>query len=112
MGIQTGMFLLTIGALLLFGTLYATLINWMRRSGYLEGFTAFMVVGGVIITLILNTAVHHPDPAIDLLIELACFAASGLPMIIEASFLDYANRRSQHLNTLTDQTNNEVQDVT
>lgn len=111
MGIETGTLLLTIGGLLLFGTLYAILINWMRKTGRLEGFTAFMVVGGVLITLILNTAIHHPDPAIDLLLELACFAASGLPMIIEASFLDYANRRGQYINTIITHTNTEVNDV-
>lgn len=110
MGIQTGTFLLTIGGLSLFGALYAILISWMRKTGRLEGFTAFMVVGGVLITLIINKAVHHPDPAIDLLLELACFAASGLPMIIEASFLDYANRRGQYIDTIIARTNAEVND--
>lgn len=96
MRIQTETILLTIGALLLFGALYATLINWMRKKGHLEGFTSFMVVGGVLMTLIINKAIHHPEPAIDLLIELACFAASGLPMIIESAFFDYSAKRADY----------------
>jgi hypothetical protein len=101
MEIQTATFMLTIGGLLSFGALYAILINWMRRQGYLEGYTAFMVVGGVIITLLVNKAVHHPQPAIDLLLELACFAASGFPMIIESAFFDYSANRRRHLRALT-----------
>ncbi|MBK8990126.1 MAG: hypothetical protein IPM39_29365 [Chloroflexi bacterium] len=52
-----------------------------------------MVAFGVLVTLIANKAIHHPNPWMDLLLELSCFAASGLPMIIEASFLDFAYRR-------------------
>lgn len=87
--------MLTIGGLLAFGSLYAILINWMRRRGWLDGMAAFMVVFGMATTLVINKAVHHPDPATDLLFELACFAASGLPMVIESAFLDYAFRRER-----------------
>lgn len=93
MGMQTEIVLSTMGGLFIFGTAYAALINWLRRNGWLEGFTAFMVAFGVLVTLIANKAIHHPDPWMDLLLELSCFAASGLPMIIEAAFIDFAYRR-------------------
>lgn len=105
MGLQTGTILLTIGGLFAFGALYAILVHWMRKKGWLEGFTAFMVVGGVVVTLVINKAVHHPNPALDLLMELACFAASGLPMVIEASFLDFAERRSRSERHIINQAN-------
>jgi len=108
MGIQTGTILLTIGGLLAFGALYAILIHWMRNRSWLDGFTAFMVVGGVTVTLVINKAIHHPNPAIDLLLELACFAASGLPMVIEASFLDFAERRSRSEQAIIQQANEQA----
>lgn len=111
MGIQTEPLIVTIGILFLFGAAYATLINWLRRSGWLEGFTAFMVAFGVLVTLIANKAIHHPNPWIDLLLELSCFAASGLPMIIEASFLDFAYRRGHNEQHAIRQANSRANEV-
>ena len=107
MQVQTETILLTIGGLLLFGALYAILINWMRKTGYLEGYTAVMVVGGVIVTLIINKAIHHPDPAVDFIGELACFGASGAPMIVE-SFVDYARRRNEHIKSIVQAASDEA----
>jgi predicted tellurium resistance membrane protein TerC len=110
MGTQTAAILLTIGILLLFGSLYALLINWMRREGYLEGYTGFAVVGGVAVTLIVNKAIHNPDPLYDLLFELACFAAAGLPMIIEQSY-HYAQQRRRNQDTIIAQVAQEAGDA-
>lgn len=85
-GIESGHIIITLGALLFFGILYANLINWLNRRGYSEGYTAFLVTGGVLITLLASITTHHEDPIIDFLLELACFAASGIPMIINDAY--------------------------
>lgn len=108
MGSETETIMLTMGALFLFGCLYAILINWMRRTGRLDGFTAFMVVFGVLVTLVASTAVHHPDPWLDFLSTVACFGSSGLPMIVESAFLDYGERRVRDERSIVQQTNSEV----
>lgn len=108
MGNETEVIVLTMGALFLFGCLYAILINWMRRTGRLDGFTAFMVVFGVLVTLLAATAVHNQDPWLDLLMNLACFGASGLPMVIESAFLDYGERRSKDEQRMLTRANEEA----
>jgi drug/metabolite transporter (DMT)-like permease len=81
-GIENEHILVVIGSLFLFGLIYATLVNRLNRKGYSEGYTAFLVVAGVLVTLTANIPLHHPNPWLDYLLTLACFAASGLPMII------------------------------
>lgn len=85
-GIESDAFLLTIGGLFVFGCLYAGLIYWMRQKNVLDPFTSFMVVFGVLVTLFFNKHIHHIDPTIDFILEIACFGASGLPMIAGSMF--------------------------
>lgn len=93
-GIISGQIWVIYGLLTLFGILYAQLRNWLARRGYLEGYTAILVVGGVLVTLLINTSLHHPDPLTDLLLELGGFAASGAPMAIN-DWLNYAKARER-----------------
>lgn len=80
-GIESERIMAVIGGLFFFGLSYAALVNALHTRGYSEGYTAFLVVFGVLITLAMSTLLHHQDPLIDLVMELSCFAASGLPMI-------------------------------
>lgn len=81
-GVESEQIVAVIGGLLAFGCAYAGLVNHLHRKGYSEGYTAFLVVGGVLVTLLGTVALHHPDPWIDFLLALACFTASGLPMVV------------------------------
>ncbi|MCL4867769.1 MAG: hypothetical protein KJ063_02275 [Anaerolineae bacterium] len=94
----------TMGGLFVFGTAFAMFINWLHARGYSEGYTSFLVVAGVLITLMANTLIHHQDPLMDLLITLACFAASGLPMIINDVF-HYAHARLSDQKYIQEQAN-------
>lgn len=81
-GIESERIVVVIGGLFAFGVAYAILVNRLHHKGYSEGYTAFLVVAGVLVTLIGNIPLHHQDPFIDFLLLLACFAATGLPMVI------------------------------
>jgi predicted tellurium resistance membrane protein TerC len=61
-----------------FGVGYNVLIAWMEREGYDRGYTAFLVVAGVVATLSGSALVIGLEAA---LIVGLCFTASGLPMI-------------------------------
>lgn len=75
-------FLLVIGALFVFGIVYAWFTEYSTRRGWLDGYTAFYVVAGVLITQLARLALPYSDlVAENLLIILSCYAASGLPMI-------------------------------
>lgn len=93
-GIQSGQLFITLGGLVLFGILYAHLVNRLHKWGYSEGYTALLVVVGTLITLLANTTIHHTDPILDLLLTITCFAASGTPMAIN-DWLQYV--RARHL---------------
>lgn len=71
--------ILVIACLLMFGMLYATLVRRLSNAK-VEGQTAYLVVVGVGATLIGAIAVVGLENA---LLMFACFAASGLPMVIE-----------------------------
>ncbi len=65
--------------LLVLGIGYNGLVGHLERTGMARGYTAFLVVAGVLFTLLgvgLATSVETAA------IVLACFGASGLPMII------------------------------
>lgn len=64
--------------LFFFGIGYNWFVGWLERKGYHEGYVAFLVMGGVIVTLG-AVAVFDPDGA---LIALGAFLASGTPMIV------------------------------
>jgi len=76
--------------LVLFGIGYNALVAWMERRGYTEGYLAFVVALGVIITLA-GVAVFSIHAA---LLALGAFIASGLPMIV-GSIARYIRRRDE-----------------
>jgi hypothetical protein len=74
---------LVLATLFLFGVVYAYLVRWLANSN-VQGQTAYAVVGGVGVTVLVSAVVIGMTNALYLII---CFAASGLPMIVE-----YVNR--------------------
>ena len=67
-----------VGALL-FGIAYNAFTAWFNRSGQGEGYTAFLVVGGVLVTLAFAAILIGVTNA---LWVLAVFGCTGLPMVI------------------------------
>jgi hypothetical protein len=63
-------------ALLMFGLAYNGLVSWLGERK--DGYTALLVVGGVLVTLA-GVALIDWQAAV---ITLAAFAASGIPMIL------------------------------
>lgn len=100
-GAQSGQIILTLGGLVLFGLLYANLVNYLHRLGYSEGYTALLVVLGTLITLLADTTIHQTDPILDFLLTLACFAASGAPMAIN-DWWQYVRARGREQHILAD----------
>lgn len=76
--------------LVLFGVWYNTLVGWLERRGYTEGYLSLVVVGGVGVTLIGVAILSIPAA----LLTLGGFIASGIPMII-GSFARYLKRRDE-----------------
>lgn len=66
-------------ALIVFGVSYNALVAYLERHGRERGYTAFLVAFGNLVTVGLAAFIIGMWPA---LIILACFALSGLPMII------------------------------
>jgi hypothetical protein len=83
---------LVLASLFLFGCLYAGLVRFMARRGA-DGQTAWMVVGGVAVTLCGAIFVIGLE---NTLLTVACFAASGLPMVVEYVWRFEAARRADH----------------
>lgn len=77
-------------ALMWFGVGYNALIGLAERRHYLDGFTSLAVALGVLITLA-GVAILSWQAA---LIALACFTASGLPMIV-GSIARYIRARAR-----------------
>lgn len=78
-----------ITGLLLFGVAYNALVEYLERDGRDRGYTAFLVVGGTLVTLggvALLIGLEGAGMA------LACFSASGLPMVV-GSVSRYARAR-------------------
>jgi hypothetical protein len=71
---------LTLALLFIFGILYAVMVRWMAKMHIIEGQTATVVVGGVLVTVLGSTVLNGWTAT---LLTLACFAASGLPMMAE-----------------------------
>lgn len=106
-GIKFGQFMAVISLLFLFGVGYATLVNALHKRGYSEGYTAFLVVIGILATTAIGILVHHQNPLIDFILEVICFAASGTPMIAndwlrhvqarraEQDYLSHANQEEE-----------------
>jgi NADH:ubiquinone oxidoreductase subunit 3 (subunit A) len=65
--------------LFVFGVEYNELVAWLERQGYDRGYTALLVVGGVLVTLLGVSALIGFEAAA---IVLGSFVASGMPMIV------------------------------
>lgn len=78
-GLNLGTIGAVVGASLLFGIAYNWFVSWLNSSGRGEGYTSFLVVGGVLITLALASFLIGSHNA---LLVLAVFACTGLPMVI------------------------------
>lgn len=90
-GVNALVLFAVLAALLVFGLVYNEFVAWLERSKRDRGYTAFLVVGGTLVTL--GGAVF----LIGLLpvgLVLACFAASGLPMVIGSASRNAAERRN------------------
>lgn len=77
--------------LLLFGIGYNYLVEWLEQHGFEEGYTAILVVGGVLVTLLASIPLVGVET---FLTVLAYFAVSGLPMVL-GSWQRYCKRRNQ-----------------
>lgn len=111
-GIELGYILAILGALNALGWLYNRFVTHLENCGYDEGYTAILVVGGVLGTLLGASAIRllifHNGVSISsggaapfsasaicailFLLDLAAFAASGFWMIW-GSWRRYAERR-------------------
>lgn len=78
MAFDTEQFILVLGALFAFGIAYNLLVVWVYQQAHDHGYTAFLVVGGVLVTLAGFAVLAGLETA---LVAVACFAAAGLPMI-------------------------------
>jgi hypothetical protein len=96
MGVQWALFVGALGVLGLFGQLFNMLVAFLQRHGYDEGFTAFEVVAGTLVTLLVMAVPlwGRPFDAVSLLLLLGGFIASGAPMI-GGSWARYAHLRAQ-----------------
>lgn len=75
-------------ALVLFGIGYNSLVAWMERRGYTEGYLSLIVAFGVAVTLAGVAILSIPAA----LLTLAAFIASGTPMIV-GSIVRYLRKR-------------------
>ena len=78
--------LAVMGILALFGLGYNAFVAWIEKNGHDRGFTALLVVGGTVVTLIGSLALIGWEST---LLVVLCFVASGTPMII-GSLIRYA----------------------
>jgi len=92
-GYETALILLVYCILLAAGYGYNRLVAWLEREGYDEGYTAFLVVGGVGFTL-LGVAIVDWQAA---LLAFGAFAASGLFMFLGSWQRHAIKRRHEQL---------------
>lgn len=77
-------------SLFLFGMAYNHLVAWLEKQGHDEGYTAILVVVGVLVTVVACTPLIGIESS---LILLLAFLASGSSMIA-GSIYRYMQRRS------------------
>ena len=77
-------------ALTIFGIAYNSLVAYLERRGYAEGFLSLIVAAGVFVTLA-GLAVLSWQAA---LLALVSFTASGTPMIV-GSIIRYLQKREE-----------------
>ncbi|MCL4867827.1 MAG: hypothetical protein KJ063_02565 [Anaerolineae bacterium] len=73
-----------------FGIAYNGFVAWLEKSGRDDGYTAFLVVGGVLTTLALAIPLIGLQPV---LVVLLLFGCTGLPMIIGSVYRHTETRR-------------------
>ena len=78
--------------LFLFGVGYNYAIAWLERQGYHEGYVSYLVVFGTLVTIFGAYPLIGRDAT---LLVLACFVASGLPMIIGSCHRHAKERREK-----------------
>ena len=66
-------------SLVLFGCGYNALTKWLERNKFERGFVSLLVAGGAAVTVLAAGFLIGFEQS---LIVLACFAASGLPMMV------------------------------
>ena len=89
-GINWATFGTVLACLLAFGVLYALLTNYMARRG-IDDQTVWLVVVGTLVTVLGAAWLIGIKATI---VVLACFTASGLPMIVEyVARVENAKRR-------------------
>jgi hypothetical protein len=82
---------LVLVGLVLFGFAYNALTSHLERTGKARGFVSLLVAGGTAVTIGAAGLLIGFGPA---LIVLACFVASGLPMMI-GSMKRYVEERAK-----------------
>lgn len=85
------LFGLVLAGLLLFGLGYNRLVERLEKAGHTHGYLSFLVATGVAATVAAAGALIG---WLNVLILAACFAASGLPMIL-GSVVRYLRERKQ-----------------
>ncbi len=88
-GSHSGTILVVFGALFLFSFFYDRFVDWLQASGYDEGYTAILVVLGVIVTLI-GLAIIDPEKAPT---NFGAFACSGFWMVVGSWWRHVVKRR-------------------
>jgi cyanate permease len=86
------------GMLVLFGILYNLLVGWLERKGYHEGYVAFLVAFGVLITLCGVSLISWQAS----MLVLIGFIASGLPMILGSVYRHVRRREKDLLSAIHD----------
>jgi lysylphosphatidylglycerol synthetase-like protein (DUF2156 family) len=81
---------LVLAVLVLFGVGYNALTQHLERSGQVRGFVSLLVAGGTAVTIMASGLLIGLVPA---LVVLACFVASGLPMMV-GSVQRYVDERA------------------
>lgn len=110
MGNGYGAVLAILGALLVFGYFYNRFVAWLEERGYDEGYTAYMVVGGVTMTeigaavmvyvwfwhgvCVTGTDAASASAVQNLGLHMLAYLASGLPMIIGSTLRHAQERRA------------------
>ena len=78
--------------LFLFGLGYNSFVAWLEKMGHDRGYTAFLVVLGVLVTLGGLAVVTSVETAI---VGIICFGASGAPMILGSVWRHVRERASE-----------------
>ena len=76
------------GFIFLLSCSYDGVVRWLEHEGYAEGYTSFLVVGGVLLTLFGLACIDRAAAVLALIL----FSASGLPMVV-GSMWRHARRR-------------------